>query len=180
VTPAATCVRAPTRLAAICSGPPRPGEKAAAGQRVRRLVDWPAEAGTPLDTVLGLLPPGLVQAIRREFAAVLAAKGVGAKPSPGGRQRPRSAPRVNQLPRRLAAGSTPHLSEQDVGRCRSTRVVLWLHFVYLAGDEVSKAAQIKAPVAAFIPFSPVAVKLGRLGCRELPCQARGLDAFVRK
>jgi hypothetical protein len=36
-------------------------------------------------TVLGRLSPGLAHAIRREFGAVLAAKGAGAEPAPGGR-----------------------------------------------------------------------------------------------
>jgi hypothetical protein len=73
------------RMAALCSGPPRPGEEAAAGRLFRRLVDWEAAEGTHLETVLGRLPPGLVQAIQREFGAVPAAKGAGAEPAPGGR-----------------------------------------------------------------------------------------------
>jgi hypothetical protein len=77
--------RAYARLAALCAGPPGPGNEAAAGRLFRQLVDWEATERTPLKTVLGRLPPVLAQAILREFGAILAAQEAGAERAPGGR-----------------------------------------------------------------------------------------------
>jgi hypothetical protein len=114
--------RAYACLAALFSGPPRPGEEVAAGRLFRRLVDWEAAEGTPLDTVLGRLPPGLVQAIRREFRPSSRRR----EPAPSRRRagdsgRGRRRESIHG-PRRLAAGSTRHPDEALFKRKREGHV----------------------------------------------------------
>jgi hypothetical protein len=77
--------RAYARLAALYAGPLRPGDEAAVARLFCDLVDGEAAEGTPLEAMVGRLPPELDQAIRRELGALLAGERPDVEPELDGR-----------------------------------------------------------------------------------------------
>jgi hypothetical protein len=70
------CLRdlAYARLGASYSGVLNPAGEADVERPFREIVDWEAAEGTPLETILARLPPGLALELRRALSDALAAK----------------------------------------------------------------------------------------------------------
>jgi hypothetical protein len=106
--------RAHARLTALCAAPLRPCDVATMMRLFCGLTSREAVEGTPLEIVLGRLPPGLAREIRREVGAVLAAEGAAPSRSQWAMPRRAAARESNRGPRRLDGRSIRHPTEQDV------------------------------------------------------------------